>query len=143
MNYSSKYGASIEVPYYWALAPDYDLTVSPRITSKQGPMLTAEWRQRLVNGAYSIRASGIYQLDKDCSLRQSGPATPGYRDWRGSIETAGQFALNDKWVWGWDGILPSDPTYYQDCGLSTYQRGLDPLRFGLTEGVNQLYLTGR
>ncbi len=144
MNFSSKYGASLEVPYYWALAPDYDLTVSPRITTKQGPMLTAEWRQRLVNGAYSIRASGIYQLDKDYFLRQSGPATPGYRDWRGSLETAGQFALNDKWTWGWDGILPSDPTYYQDYGLTTYQRGLDPLRFGgLTEGVNQLYVAGR
>src|ERR1700709_2774877 len=33
---SSKYGTGVEVPYYWALAPDYDLTVTPRYTSKQG-----------------------------------------------------------------------------------------------------------
>ena len=102
-----------------------------------------EWRQRLENGAYSIRAGGLYQLDKDYFLRQGGPATPGYRDWRGSLETTGQFALNEKWLWGWDGILPTDPTYFQDYALSTYQRNVDPLRTGLTEGISQLYITGK
>ena len=142
-SYSTKYGAGMDIPYYWALAPDYDLTFSPRVMSKQGVLLRGEWRQRLVNGAYSIRASGLYQLDKDYFLRQGGPATPGYRDWRGALETSGQFALNEKWLWGWDGILPSDSTYFQDYALSTYQRGVDPLRTGLTEGISQLYITGK
>ena len=102
--YSSKYGFGVEIPYYWALAPDYDVTFSPRLMTRQGVLLQGEWRQRLINGAYSIRASGIYQLDKDYFLRDGGPPTPGYRDFRGSIETSGQFALTDKWVWGWDGI---------------------------------------
>ena len=141
--YSSKYGVGFETPYYWALAPDYDFTLSPRVMTRQGAMLRGEWRQRLVNGAYSIRAGGLYQLDKDYFLRSGGPATPGYRDWRGSIESSGQFALSDKWVWGWDGVLPSDPTYFQDYGLSTYQRNLDPLRTGLSEGISQLYVAGR
>ena len=66
---------------------------------------------------------GIYQLDKDAYLRSDGTPTPGYRDFRGSIETTGQFALSDKWTWGWDGILPTDPTFFQNYGLSTYQRG--------------------
>jgi LPS-assembly protein len=34
------------------------------ITSKQGPLVQAEWRQRLINGSYMVRASGIFQLDK-------------------------------------------------------------------------------
>ncbi|MGH6664165.1 MAG: LPS-assembly protein LptD, partial [Pseudolabrys sp.] len=59
---SSVYGAALEVPYYWALAPDYDATFSPMITTKQGPLLQGEYRQRLINGAYDIRAAGIYQL---------------------------------------------------------------------------------
>ena len=62
---------------------------------------------------------------------------------RGSIETTGQFALNNKWTWGWDGILPTDPTFIQNYGLSTYQRGSNILVNGLTEGVSQLYLAGR
>jgi LPS-assembly protein len=141
---SSKYGFSVEVPYYWALAPDYDLTLSPRVMTGQGVMLRGEWRQRLINGAYSIRASGIYQLDKDVFLRDDGsPPTPGYRDFRGAIESSGQFALTDKWVWGWDAIAPTDSTYFQDYGLIPYQRSANQVLSGLTEGISQLYLAGR
>ena len=140
---SSTNGFSVETPYYWALAPDYDLTFSPRAMTKQGVLLRGEWRQRLVDGAYSIRANGIYQLNKDEFLRDNGVPTPGFRDFRGSIETSGQFALTDKWAWGWDGILPTDPTFFQNYGLSTYQRGTNVLQTGLTEGVSQLYLAGR
>ena len=141
---SSIYGVGVEIPYYWALAPDYDFTFTPRLMTRQGALLRGEWRQRLIDGAYSIRASGIYQLDKDAFLRDDGlPPTPGYRDFRGAIETSGQFAITDRWTWGWDGILPTDKTYFQDYHLSTYQRGSNVLTSGLTEGVSQLYLTGR
>jgi LPS-assembly protein len=143
MGYSSKFGAMVEIPYYWALAPDYDLTFSPRLMTNQGVLLKSEWRQRLESGAYMIRLNGIYQLNKDVFLRDVGPPTPGYRDFRGSIETAGQFSLSDKWTWGWDGILPSDATFYQDYGLGTYQRNTNFLRWAPTEGISQLYLAGR
>ncbi len=75
-----------------------------------------EWRHRLVNGAYSIRAAGIYQLDKDVFLRDDGRSDARLTDWRGSLESSGQFALNDKWVWGWDAVVLSDPTFFQDYG---------------------------
>ncbi|MBM3529790.1 MAG: LPS-assembly protein LptD [Alphaproteobacteria bacterium] len=142
-SYSSKYGFGFEVPYYWALAPDYDMTFTPRVMSKQGVLMQTEWRQRLINGAYTIRGSGLYQLDKDTFLRENAPPTPGYRDWRGAVETSGQFALTDKWVWGWDGILASDRTYFQDYGLRTYQNTSNFIATGATEGVSQLYVAGR
>ena len=86
---SGKYGFAVEVPYFWALAPDYDLTLSPTITTRQGPLLQAEWRQRLINGSYYIRGAGIYQLDKDAFLRSDGTPTPGFRNFRGTIEFVG------------------------------------------------------
>jgi LPS-assembly protein len=141
---NSKYGFGLEVPYYWALAPDYDVTFAPMITTKQGPLLQGEFRQRLINGAYSIRASGIRQLDTNYFLRSDGTSTPGYRDWRGSLESSGQFALNDKWVWGWDAVALSDKTYLQDYNpsLSRY-RVTDPLQNTTATGTSQLYLTGK
>jgi LPS-assembly protein len=142
-SYASVYGFAVDIPYYWALAPDYDLTFTTRLMSKQGVMGRAEWRQRLIDGAYSIRATGLYQLDKDAFVRDDGSVTPGYRDFRGALETSGQFALTDRWNWGWDGILPTDKTFFQDYHLRTYQRGTSMLQSGLTEGVSQLYLTGR
>ena len=141
---SSVYGQALEVPYYWALAPDYDATFSPMITTKQGPLLQGEFRQRLLNGAYSIRAAGIDQLDKNYFAPSSGNFAPGYRNFRGSVETAGQFALTDKWIWGWDGIALTDKTFLQDYNprLSRYTAN-DPFLTGTSEGTSQLYLTGK
>ena len=141
---SSVYGGAIEVPYYWALAPDYDATFAPMITTKQGPLLQGEFRQRLINGAYSIRAAGIYQLDKDYFIRSDGTTTPGYRDFRGALESSGLFALNNKWVWGWDGVLLSDKTFFQDYNprLSRY-RTTDPFQNPYSEAISQAFLTGK
>ncbi|HZL30113.1 MAG TPA: LPS-assembly protein LptD [Pseudolabrys sp.] len=141
---TSVYGAGIDVPYYWALAPDYDATLEPMMTSKQGLLMQGEFRQRLLNGAYSIRAAGINQADKNYFQRSDGTTTPGYRDSRGSVESNGQFAITNKWVWGWDALMVSDKSFLQDYNprLSRY-RVTDPLQTGITEGVSQLYLTGK
>jgi LPS-assembly protein len=136
---NSNFGVGFEVPYYWAMAPDYDATFAPMITTKQGPMLQGEFRQRLMNGAYSIRAAGIRQLDPEYFAGHSGD-----RDWRGSLESDGQFALNNKWVWGWDAVALSDKTFLQNYNpsLSRY-RVTDPLQDASITGISQLYLTGR
>ncbi len=139
---SNIYGYAVTVPYFWALAPDYDFTFTPTITTRQGPLLQGEWRQRLVNGSYSIRASGLFQLDKSV-FQKDGLPTPGYRDWRGSIETSGQFSLTPKWTWGWDGTLISDKTYFQDYGLQRNVQTSNLLRSTPDYALSQLYLVGR
>ncbi len=97
---ASTFGYAVETPFYWAIAPDYDATFNPRFTSRQGVLFQGEFRQRLINGSYQIRAYGIDQLDQGAFAGQ-----PGDRQFRGGVDTKGQFALNDKWVWGWDGVL--------------------------------------
>ena len=139
-----KYGFAVEVPYYLALAPNYDLTLTPQITTRQGLLMQGEWRHRLEDGSYSIRAAGIYQLDKDAFVRDDGTTTPGYRDFRGNIETSGQFNLTSNWVWGWDAVAVTDRTFYQDYKVRSLQnKSSDLLGQTLTEGVSQLYLSGR
>ena len=133
----STYGVGVEVPYYWAIAPDYDATFSPRITSRQGVLLQGEFRQRLINGAYQIRAYGIDQLDRGAFAGQ-----PGDRQFRGGVETKGQFALNDKWSWGWDGVLLSDYYFMSDYRLAQYKDPLNSFLSLPTEAISQLYLTG-
>jgi LPS-assembly protein len=138
---NSAYGYGVAVPYYWALAPDYDATITPLVTSRQGLLLQGEWRQRLETGAYSIRGSGIYQLEKDRFL--SAGDIPGYRDWRGSIETSGKFSLSDKWTWGWDGTVVSDKTFFQDYGIHRNNQSLNSFTTTPDYAQSQLYLTGR
>ncbi|TAK50355.1 MAG: LPS-assembly protein LptD [Xanthobacteraceae bacterium] len=139
---SSKYGFGLDLPYYWALAPNYDITLTPRITTRQGLLMQGEWRHRLINGAYDVRAYGINQADTSYFLRDDGTQTPGFRDNRGAIETNGEFALNKNWVWGWNGTLMSDRTFFQDYGLSSYRQPTNVFDNTPTEATSQLYLTG-
>jgi LPS-assembly protein len=131
------YGVGIEIPYYWAIAPNYDATFAPKITTREGVLWQGEFRQRLLDGAYAIRGSGIDQTN------------PGYfvgdanRTWRGSIESEGKFALNKQWAWGWDAIALSDKFFLQDYSPSLSAYRPNPERLSVTtEGVSQLYLTG-
>ncbi len=137
---STAYGFAVDTPYYLALAPDYDMTISPRVMSKQGAMLQGEWRQRFEDGSYTIRAAGLYQLDRTYFAN-----TDGDRSFRGSAETSGRFNLSPQWVWGWDGVLVSDPTFFGDYKIrSLQQRATDLVNtFGQTECVSQLLLSGR
>jgi LPS-assembly protein len=141
---SSIYDFALETPYYFALAPSYDATIAPMITTKQGLLVEGEFRQRLMDGAYAIRGAGIFQADRGTFA----PGAPGDRDFRGSIESTGLFALNDKWVWGWDAIAMTDRSFLQDYRprLSNYSQGVDPTKLGLpgnSEAVSQIFLTGK
>ncbi len=101
---SNRLGFGIETPYFWDLAPNYDITLRPLITSRQGPFLRAEWRHRLETGHYSVDAGGIYQFD------HTALDSPGDRRLRGFVRTQGDFRINDYWTWGWDATAVSDDT---------------------------------
>jgi LPS-assembly protein len=140
---TTQYGFGLKIPYFWALAPSYDLTVSTTLTTMQGPLFEADWRQRLIEGSYSIKAAGIFQTDPGYFATRDGPQSPTANTFRGAIQTAGQFAINDKWVWGWTGLLMTDTQFLFDYQLSQFTGSFDPFRTGVAaEGVSQLYLTG-
>jgi LPS-assembly protein len=145
--YSSTLGATFTVPYYFALAPNYDLTVAPTFSTTQGVLLQGEYRQRFENGGYSIRASGIIQADPGRFVETNGIDYPGNRTFRGHIDTSGQFALNDKWVVGWDALLISDQTFFQDYNINSYSTNFNSFKSfgnGITDaGTSQVYLQGR
>jgi len=135
---STNTGYGVEIPYYWAIAPDYDATFNPRFMTKQGVLLQGEFRQRTIDGSYQIRAYGIDQLDKAAF----GTTAPGYRDLRGGIETKGQFSLNERWLWGFDGTLVSDKTFFQDYSLGPFKNFVSTFVNPTLESTSDLYLTG-
>lgn len=123
-SYADAYGFGVEVPYFWNLAPNYDITFMPVFTTDQGVLAHAEWRHRLAHGRYNIDAAGIYQLDDN-------EPPPGDTRWRGSIRTEGEFDIAPGWVWGWDGTLVSDKTFMRRYKLDDRD-----------EAINQVYVTG-
>ncbi len=126
--YSEQLGAGVSIPYYWALGPDKDLTATLTPLSRQGALASLRWRQRLMDGAYSIRAAGIYQLDPSAF---SGSV--GDQPWRGTVSSKGEFWINPNWKWGWDGTIVSDRTF-----LVNYKQPQDSNE----EAISSLYMTG-
>jgi LPS-assembly protein len=140
---TTQYGFGVEVPYYWALAPNYDVTVSTMATTRQGELFQGEWRHRLMDGAYSIKAAGIFQQDPGYFAARDGVNSPTAASFRGAVQTAGQFGLGDHWVWGWTGILVTDSQFLNDYRRSQFTQSFDPFLTGIASaGVSQVYLTG-
>jgi len=135
--FSNTLGYGGSVPFFWAIAPNYDLTISPTILSRQGLLGQVEWRHRLETGAYNIRAAGINQLDPEAFL--PSPYGAGDRDFRGSLETSGEFFINQNWRWGWDIALVSDKWF-----LTNYRIRSESLsNYYVKESISTLYLQGQ
>nr|WP_262266066.1 LPS-assembly protein LptD [Microvirga sp. HBU67655] len=135
--YSTALGYGGSVPFFWAIAPNYDLTISPTFLSRQGVLGQAEWRHRLENGTYNIRAAGIFQQEPDAFLPP--PYGAGNRDFRGSLETNGLFYINQNWRWGWDIALLSDKWF-----LTNYKIRSESLSsYYIKESISTLYLQGQ
>jgi LPS-assembly protein len=128
---SNRVGFGVEVPYFWSIAPNMDATVSLTPLTRQGLFAKAEFRHRLINGAYQIRAAGIHQVDP----LAFGQFSTGNRDDRGMIEATGEFNINKRWLWGFDGAVISDRSFLRDYYIDRNTR--------ITERTSQLYLVGQ
>ena len=132
-------GTGVSIPFFWNIAPDYDLLLTPTFLSRQGVLMKADWRQRLDDGIYTIRLTGINQMDKTAFA--PAPNGAGGRDWRGMAETTGLFYLNDKWKAGWDASLVSDRWF-----LKNYKMKSESLTSFITNSLqtstSTAYLTG-
>jgi len=136
IDYKTSLGASLAVPYYFALSPTYDLTVTAHGYTKQGFLGEAEWRQRFNSGEYSLKIAGIRQNDPSAFNQigvNSGPIDDPNR-FRGMIGSVGNFEINPRWVFGWNILAQTDKnfsyTYKIDGGYQKYVY------------QSQIYLTG-
>jgi LPS-assembly protein len=130
-------GSGIGIPYFFNLAPNYDVTVDETYLTTQGLFNDIEWRHRLETGAYNIRATGIFQQDSGAFL--PGPYGAGSREFRGSLESVGKFYINEQWKYGWDITVLSDKFYYNDYKIKT----TDLSNYYFQDVVSDVYLRGQ
>ena len=130
-------GYGVSLPYFINLAPSYDLTLTPTYLSKQGLLGEIEWRQRLTNGIYNIRAVGIDEQQPN--LFPTYPYGAGDRRLRGSLETNGDFFINPMWRFGWSLNLLSDKFFANDYKL----HGIDFSNYYFQDVVSTIYLRGQ
>lgn len=110
-------GLDLAVPYYFNLAPHYDATLTPRIISKRGPMLSGEFRYLASWSMNTVTASILPQDDTYDPQRANIPGgrTPSReRRWFTGVEHEGR--LGENWRTFIDYSAISDPDYFRDLG---------------------------
>jgi len=124
VNYKGEYGARLTTPFFIAAGDDSDILLSPSLMTRQGLLMAAEYQQRFDYGSFTVRASGIYQLDP------AAFSGIGNRDWRGAFQTSGSFRPLETWIAGWSYTKFIDAAYLDDYDFDTDDWG-----------VNEVYAT--
>jgi LPS-assembly protein len=139
IKYKSELGVGVSIPYYLALSPTYDLTLTGTGYTKQGFLGEAEWRQRFNNGEYSLKIAGIHQNDPDAFIDENGRRNvdSGREDdpnkFRGMFGTQGRFDINPRWVFGWDVLVQTDKNFSRTYEIEKYDKYVH---------TSEVYLTG-
>ncbi|PUD98803.1 MAG: LPS-assembly protein LptD [Candidatus Sedimenticola endophacoides] len=107
IGYSDSNGADISLPYYFNLAPNYDLTLTPRIISERGLMLGGEFRYLLEQHSGELRAE----------LLPSDSASSAH-DERGSLSLRANGDPATRWHYDVNLNHVSDDDYFDDLGGS-------------------------
>jgi LPS-assembly protein len=124
-SHSNELGTTVEVPYYFALSDHYDFTFAPMYTENAGVLLQGIWRHQLASGGYSIQLAGVWD--------EGTAQAPVDGNFRGSIKTAGKFALDPYYSFGWDITAVSDDTFRRFYNLDSRIK---------TDDVSQVYFEG-
>jgi LPS-assembly protein len=84
---SNTFGRGVEIPYFFDLAPNYDLTVTPRLSAKQDPFIKADWRHLTQKGSYQLTT---YWHEPKDQLAEDTSHSP-----RGGLVGTGDFHVAD------------------------------------------------
>jgi LPS-assembly protein len=105
--HGSDVGYIIGTPYYWAIAPDRDLTVEPVIYTAEGEMLIGEYRQRFANANLDLKGSAAY-----VNQREGGVKT-GDKTVQANIDSTAHMDFDDTWRGGLQAQRASDRLYIE------------------------------
>jgi len=107
-------GTLAEVPYFFALAPNYDVTVSPIFTGDAGAVMKSSWRHRTPFGEYALDGSITNAKDfNDLNQRTDN------REIRGHVFGEGRFEATRYSAGGYKVELTNDDTYLRRYNISS------------------------
>ena len=168
VGHSSIRGWDMSWPFYWNMAPNYDMTISPRYMTERGTQLNNHFRYITENSKGSVIASGVaydrgFAQFKSNTLSQTTNSDPskqiylnaldGYSDTRGYVSWIDQTRFNQEWSAYINTNYVTDPYYFQNFGytdnvinsnqllneLSVQYNGVHWDGVGLVEAYQTLY----
>ncbi len=110
---STNIGVVYKQPVYYTIAPDKDITITPWYTSRNGPVLGGEYREKFDSGLLNLSGS----IANAPAVDGAGNPIAG-QEIRGNIDSHGDFKLSDNYDWGFNIKRASDDTYLRLYNIS-------------------------
>ena len=111
--YSTYIGANVKTPYYFDLAPEQDLTLTPTFSATDKVQLAAEYRRRFAAGKMQLDGSMTHaDLVNDVGVDKG-------KKWRGDLMGTFLYDLTPVWRAGSDIQYASDKSYLQRYQMSS------------------------
>jgi LPS-assembly protein len=123
---SNNLGNTYKQPYYWRIAHDKDLVLTPWLMSEESVLLQGDYRQLTNNGEYNIAFSGTNPNKRD----GNGNETYGH-EFRGHMFARGVENVGDYSRVGFDINRTTDDTYIRRYGFG-WERSLFSRAYGET-----------
>ena len=124
----SKTGFGFGVPYYWNLAPNYDLLLTPTWWTRRGVMLGGQFRYLTTSSSGFVKLNGLFdqgvQHERDEMITQVGSKDPAYLSRlkqmgqaRGSVSLKDTTAITPRLTLNLDINRVSDPYFLNDFSV--------------------------
>ncbi len=112
-------GGFTQIPYFWAIDDQSDLTLTATLATRQAPNLAAEYRRRFNNGDIQVQASAGYFNGND---------NQGEKGFAGHIFSRARFHLDENWRTGLEINRATNETYLRTYRFE-YRRVLTSLAY--------------
>ncbi len=131
-------GTYYDQPYYWAISPSQDATVSLRAHSQVSPLFGVEYRKRFFSGELYVDTTFTNEQEFDSDGELFGDETV-----RSSLFASGRFDINNYWQWGFGAERISDDLYLRRYDLRGPGERRGPFIGQDLRLISQLYAIGQ
>ncbi|WP_420139494.1 LPS-assembly protein LptD [Sphingomonas sp.] len=138
---SKRNGFELDLPYYFQLAPNRDLTITPHIYTKVLPAIEGRYRALTSNGAYQISAMGTYgsRLPASATASTDDDKNEGPR---GYLDANGTWQFGPYWTVHGAIRLASDRTFMKRYDISNDDRLRSTLKAERIDSDSYLSIAG-
>ena len=113
-------GVEVAVPYYWRLAPNKGLTVTPHVFTAVLPMLEAQYEALTTKGAFRVTGYGTASRRSD-DLNTLNP-TDTSQAFRGYLDAVGRYQFSPEWSLSGSMRITTDRTFLRRYDISRDDR---------------------
>ncbi|PHR59987.1 MAG: hypothetical protein COA43_08450 [Robiginitomaculum sp.] len=140
---SSSKGLNARAPYYFALSPSSELTLTPYVFQKVNPLLHAKYRKKFFSGEINLEGSATYSsffdsggnIIDDSYTFTNIEESLNSKKLRSHLFATGLFQINKTWKWGFQGGYATDDNY-----LNRYDQKEVQQKFGLYEAASRRFV---